>query len=363
MESNFGMNCFSHLMEYDPETGMGEKRLNPAEEAEAIAAEQEAQRIAIDTGEDGGIFALREYDPADMPISGICTTYGTTGTGKSVIFTDFLERRKDKYGSAVVLSATESAKPHYSKIINPMFIYPTLDADVIAGFIKRQVALTPIEHTGYRPPTHLANGDPIIKEGILIIDDMQSDKKAWHHSCIKTLAFEARHFGLFVGMCLQHIGQTPNYVRESAHTVIFVAESNPLTMKKIHLEFFAALIPKLRDFMAVMKQYTANYGCLVLKMKHFKSPDLKDRLFWFKARGLSLEWKFGSKAFRDFSANFAKDVSDMAAPMDWNRNFAVGGGVAAAPVDTAKPKGRKGKAQESQLKFAMLSKDGKRVVK
>jgi len=90
-------------------------------------------------------------------------------------------------------------------------------------------------------------------------------------------------------------------LRSNADFIFLTSEDNVENRKKLYQDY-AGIFPDIKLFTKAFMAITENYGVMVINNRIKNSSNLKDRIFWYKAKDRSEEdYKVGSKKYIDYN--------------------------------------------------------------
>ena len=208
---------------------------------------------------------------------------GKPGTGKTVLLSSLLYRKKHIFPVGVVMSGTEDSNGFYNKMFPSTFVYNRLNEKKIETFIKRQKIAK----------KHLKN-----PWAVLLLDDCTDDvsilKKPLFHSIFKN----GRHWKMLFILSLQYCMDIKPVIRTNVDGTFILRETNLKNRRSLY-ENYAGVIPDFRMFCSIMDQITDDFTALYINNQS-KSNKLSDCIFWYRPKIPPNGFKFGSAEFWEF---------------------------------------------------------------
>jgi len=211
------------------------------------------------------------------------TIIGKPGTGKSWCISSLIYEKRACFPVGLVMSGTEDSNQHYSKMFPSTFIYNRLNVDVLEKFIKRQkLAKKYLENPW----------------AILLLDDCTDDPKIFNTPLFQGLYKNGRHWDVFYILSLQYCMDVRPVIRTNVDGVFIMRETNIKNRKSLY-ENYAGIIPTFQLFCQIMNAITNDYTALYIH-NQTTTNDWRECVFWYKAKPVPLDYRFGSQEFWDF---------------------------------------------------------------
>lgn len=205
---------------------------------------------------------------------------GKPGTGKSTLITSLLYEKSHIFPMGVVFSGTEDSNGHYGKVFPKTFVYNKLDDGMMRQFIRRQKIAK----------KHLPN-----PWGMMLLDDCTDDPKFLRSPLFQAIFKNGRHWKMLFILSLQYSLDILPTIRTNIDGTFILREPILKTRRKLW-ENYASIVPDFDMFCQLMDQLTTDYTALYIH-NSTQSNDWKDCVFWYKARKVPDDFKFGSNAF------------------------------------------------------------------
>jgi len=181
-----------------------------------------------------------------------------------------------------VFSGTEDSNGHYSNMFPPTFVYNKLDVERMRDFIKRQKIAK----------KYLPN-----PWAVLLLDDCTDDPRILRSPLFQGIFKNGRHWKMLFILSLQYSLDILPTIRTNIDGTFILREPIMKTRRKLW-ENYASIIPDFDLFCTLMDQLTTNYTALYIH-NSTQSNNWQDCVFWYRARSVPDNFKFGSTSFWD----------------------------------------------------------------
>ncbi len=211
---------------------------------------------------------------------------GKSGSGKTMLIKSLLYNKHRLIPAALVFNGTENVvdkEDRYGNFIPPIFVHNKLDSGVVDNFIKRQT---------------IAKEQLVNPWSVMIIDDCTDDPKIFKTQVFHKIAKYGRHWKMMFILALQYGMDIPRAVRSQMDGTFILRETN-LAVRKTLFDNFAGIFPDFKSFCDVMDQITNNFTALYV-MTHSTSNDWTQNVFYYKAKPIPDDFKFGNKDAWEF---------------------------------------------------------------
>lgn len=218
-----------------------------------------------------------------------------TITHNTTLINNLLYDKKHIMPTGLVFSGTEDSNFNYRKYFPSLFVYNSLDEEVIANFIKRQ---------------KLAKRYLINPWSLLLIDDCTDDPKVLSKPLFQNLYKNGRHYKKLFILSLQYGMDIKPVIRTNIDGTFILRESNSRNRKTLW-ENYASCIPDFTDFCTIMDEITTDYTALYIHNKT-QSNNFEDCVFYYQANPNLPDWRFGCDDYWDFHEDrFDTDYTDI----------------------------------------------------
>lgn len=208
---------------------------------------------------------------------------GKPGTGKSTLIVSLLYEKKHIFPVIQTFSGTEDSNQTYGKRQPDITVFNNLNTAKVEDFIKRQKIAK----------KHVKN-----PWAVLLIDDCTDDPKIFNTPLFQGIYKNGRHWKKWTIVSLQYSMDVKPVIRTNTDGVFILREPN-LRNRKCLWENYAGIIPDFSMFCSIMDQITDDYTALYIHNAG-QSNKMEDCVFWYKARPVPDDWKFGCNDFWKF---------------------------------------------------------------
>lgn len=204
-------------------------------------------------------------------------------TGKTTLITSLLYEKSHIFPTALIMSGTEDSNGHYKRIVPSTFVYNRLEEKKIEDFVARQKIAK----------KHLPN-----PWSVLLLDDCTDEPKVLSKPIFQGLYKNGRHWKMWFILSLQYCMDIKPVIRTNIDGTFILRESN-LRNRKTLWENYAGIIPDFALFCQIMDAITDDYTALYIH-NATQSNRIEDCVFWYKAKKVPSNFRFGSRDFWRF---------------------------------------------------------------
>jgi hypothetical protein len=204
-------------------------------------------------------------------------------TGKTTLIASLLYSKKHIYPTAMAMSGTEDSNHFYRSIFPSTFVFNNYDEEQITKFIKRQKLAK----------EHLAN-----PWSVLILDDCTDDPSLFKKPLQQGMYKRGRHWKMLYILSLQYGMDVRPVIRTNVDGVFILREPN-IRNRKVMYENYGGIVPDFKLFCDILDQITDDYTALYIH-NATRSNDWKECVFWYKAKPIPSDFKFGSDEYWAF---------------------------------------------------------------
>lgn len=204
-------------------------------------------------------------------------------TGKTTLITSLLYEKSHIFPTGLVMSGTEDSNGHYKKIFPSTFVYNKLDEKRIEDFIHRQ---------------KIAKRHVLNPWSVLLLDDCTDEPRILNKPVFQGLYKNGRHWKMWFILSLQYCMDIKPVIRTNIDGTFILRESN-LRNRKTLWENYAGVVPDFTLFCQIMDAITDDYTALYIH-NATQSNKLEDCIFWYKAKRVPHDFKFGCRDFWKF---------------------------------------------------------------
>lgn len=208
---------------------------------------------------------------------------GRSGSGKSSVIKSLVYEKSHLIPVGIVFSGTEDSNHYWSSVFPDTFIINGLDDNKLQSFIKRQKIAK----------EHLDN-----PWNLCILDDCIDDAKILNKPLYHNIYKMGRHYKLLFIVASQYCMDIKPAIRTNIDATFIMRETQFNNRKSLY-ENYAGVIPDFNDFCHIMDHVTEDFTSLVI-LNSSTSNDWTDCVFWYKAKPIPPDFKFGCKDYWKF---------------------------------------------------------------
>jgi hypothetical protein len=248
---------------------------------------------------DFGNVELKKFNIKNILPNATILLYGKRRTGKSFLARDIFYHHRD-IPKGLIFSGTEDASPFFGDFYPDCFIHSEYDPEIVKTALScqgRKVRECRNQGLGVKGclPTN---------RFFIVLDDMLADAKSWNKELtIQQIFLNGRHFNIFFILTMQYPFGIPPMLRSNIDYIFIFNEPSIQNRKKIYQDY-CGMISSFALFENILDACTENYECLVIKAAGGTGTDLKDQIFWYKAKehddfkvGHPKLWKFHASKY------------------------------------------------------------------
>lgn len=204
-------------------------------------------------------------------------------TGKTTLIASLLYAKKHIIPVGIAMSGTEDSNHFYRSVFPSTFVFNNYDEAQVEKFIKRQKIAK----------DHLEN-----PWAVIILDDCTDDPALFRKPLQNGMYKRGRHWKMWYILSLQYGMDVRPVIRTNVDGVFILREPN-MRNRKVMYENYASVIPDFKLFCDILDQITNDYTALYIH-NATRSNDWRDCVFWYKAKPVPPDFKFGCDDYWDF---------------------------------------------------------------
>lgn len=208
---------------------------------------------------------------------------GKPKSGKSYLIRDLLYSKKHIFPTGMVINGTEDSNHFYSNMFPESFIYEEMNTTAIQNFKRRQRLAKQLLPNPW---------------SALVLDDCMDKPGIFKTPLFQDIFKNGRHWKMMLILGLQYSMDIPPSLRICIDGTFIFREPN-LKYRKSLYENYASVIPDFNTFCQLMDALTGDYTALYIH-NQTTSNKLEDCVFWYKAKKVPDDFKFGSKDYWAF---------------------------------------------------------------
>lgn len=204
-------------------------------------------------------------------------------TGKTTLIASLLYAKKHIFPVAIAMSGTEDSNHFYRSVLPSTFVFNNYDETQVEKFIKRQKIAK----------DHLEN-----PWAVIILDDCTDDASLFRKPLQNGMYKRGRHWKMWYILSLQYGMDVRPVIRTNVDGVFILREPN-MRNRRVMYENYASVIPDFKLFCDILDQITNDYTALYIH-NATRSNDWRECVFWYKAKPIPSDFKFGSDDYWNF---------------------------------------------------------------
>lgn len=204
-------------------------------------------------------------------------------TGKTTLIASLLYAKKHIFPVGMAMSGTEDSNHFYRSVLPSTFVFNTYDEEQVEKFIKRQKIAK----------QHLEN-----PWAVIILDDCTDDPALFRKPLQNGMYKRGRHWKMWYILSLQYGMDVRPVIRTNVDGVFILREPN-MRNRRVMYENYASIIPDFKLFCDILDQITNDYTALYIH-NTTKSNDWRDCVFWYKAKPIPKDFRFGCPEYWQF---------------------------------------------------------------
>ena len=215
-------------------------------------------------------------------------------TGKTTLISSILYEKKHIFPVGIVMSGTEDSNGFYRKLFPSTFVYNKYEEDRITSFIRRQKI----------SKQHLTN-----PWAVILLDDCTDDPSLFKKPLQASMYKNGRHWKMLYILSLQYCMDVKPAIRTNVDGTFILREPNLKNRRSLY-ENYAGIIPDFTLFCEILDALTDDFTALYIHNSS-TSNNWKDCIFYYKARIIPQDFKFGCPEFWQFhEARYNSDYVD-----------------------------------------------------
>ena len=241
---------------------------------------------------DGSSLKIKEFKMKYIKKDAAIAMIAKRGSGKSWICRDIIKQLNNIPGG-MIISPTDKMSSFYGDFFPELYIHYDFNPNLISGLLYRQEMMID------KAKDKKKKGKKVDPSAFLLMDDCMSKKASWvKDDTISEIFMNGRHYRLTYMLTMQYsLGISPE-LRSNFDYIFLLGEDFISNQKRIY-EHYAGMFPTFDSFQTVFNKLTDNYGCMVIDNK-VKSKKITDKIFWYKSKDVSNDFKIGCNQFCEF---------------------------------------------------------------
>lgn len=201
---------------------------------------------------------------------------GKPKSGKSYLTRDLLYSKKHIIPVGMVINGTEDSNHFYSNMFPETFIYDQMNTNAVQNFKRRQRLAKQLLPNPW---------------SVMILDDCMDQTGIFKTPLFQDIFKNGRHWKMMFIMAMQYSMDIPPSLRICIDGTFIFREPNLKYRKSIY-ENYASIIPDFKMFCDILDEITNDYTALYIH-NNTNSNNLEDCIFWYKAKPVPDDFKFG----------------------------------------------------------------------
>lgn len=222
---------------------------------------------------------MNDYDQGGSKL----VIIGKPKSGKSYLIRDLLYSKKHIFPVGMVINGTEDSNHFYGNMFPDTFIYDQMNTEAIQNFKRRQRLAKQLLPNPW---------------SVLVLDDVMDQPGIFKTPLFQDIFKNGRHWKMLLIMAMQYSMDIPPSLRICIDGTFIFREPNLKYRKSIY-ENYASVIPDFKTFCDIMDGVTNDYTAVYIH-NNTASNKLEDCVFYYKAKKIPEDFKFGSKDYWDF---------------------------------------------------------------
>lgn len=210
-------------------------------------------------------------------LSNFVVTHNTT------IIKSLIHEKSHIIPIGMVFSGTEDSNHFWKSVFPDTFVFNGLDMEKLDAFVRRQRL----------SKQYLKN-----PWAVLLLDDVMDDPKMLNKPFFHGMYKNGRHWSMFYLLSSQYAMDIRPAIRTNIDCTFILREPN-FRNRRCIWENYASVIPDFKDFCQILDSVCTDFTSLVI-MNNVQSNNWQDCVFWYKAKPVPKDWKFGCREFWEF---------------------------------------------------------------
>jgi len=202
-------------------------------------------------------------------------------TGKTTLIASLLYAKKHIFPCGIFFSGTEDSNDFYKKLAPDSFVFSKYDETQLESFVKRQKLAKKFI--------------PNYAWSVCLLDDCTDNPSLFTKPLQLGLYKNGRHYKMLYLVSLQYCLDIKPVIRTNVDGTFILRETN-LRNRKSLWENYAGIVPDFTMFCDILDQINDDYTALYIH-NNTTSTKMEDCLFWYKAKPIPKDWKFGAPEY------------------------------------------------------------------